>query len=97
MKWQYDVKEGVILLNKPEVVGTDFKETIEENGESFEMYGIITEYVKIRLIRFHLKIKKHEVYVCYDLHEFHSGTKVSVEALINWKFPVSIIRLLIRN
>ena len=29
MKWQHNVKKGEILLSKPEVIGTKFKETIE--------------------------------------------------------------------
>ena len=95
MKWQQNVKEAEILLNKPEVIGTTFKETIEERGKCLEMYGTVTKYVKNKLIGFHLKGRIHEVDVCYYLDEFDSGTKVLVEASINWKFPMNIIRLII--
>ena len=95
MKWQHNVKEGEILLNKSEVIGTKLKETIEENGKCLEIYGTITKYVKNRQIGFHLNSKIHEVDVCYNLDEFHSGTIVLVEASINWKFPMNIIKLFI--
>jgi hypothetical protein len=95
MKWQQNIKESEILQDKPEVVGTTFKETVEENGKSLEMYGTITKYVKDKLIGFHLKSRIHEVDVCYYLDEFDGGTKVLVEASINWKFPMNIVRLLI--
>ena len=79
VKWQHNVKEAEILLNKPAVIGTKFMETIEEGGKSLEMHGTVTKYVKDKLIGFHLKSKIHEVDVCYYLDEFHSGTKVLVE------------------
>ena len=95
MKWQHNVKRAEILLGKAEVVGTTFKETIEESGKSLEMHGTITKFVKNKLIGFHLKSKIHEVDVCYYLDEFHTRTKISVEASINWKFPMNIISLFI--
>ena len=95
MEWQQNVKAAESLANKPEVIGTTFKETIEEGGKSLEMYGTVTKYVKDKLIGFHLISKIHEVDVCYYLNEFHGGTKVLVESSINWKFPMNIIRLLI--
>ena len=39
IKWQHNVKEVEILMNKPEVIGTTFKEKVEEGGKSLEMYG----------------------------------------------------------
>ena len=46
MKWQKNVKEGEVLISKSEVVGTTFRETIEEGGKTLEMLGVITKYVK---------------------------------------------------
>jgi hypothetical protein len=56
MLWQKDVKGGEILINKPEVVGTTFKEIIEEDGNNLEMYGTITKYVVNEIIVFHLVV-----------------------------------------
>ena len=93
MKWQRNVKGGEIIVNKPEVVGTTFKETIQEDGSSLEMYGTITKYIKDRTIGFHLESKIHEFDVSYSLEEINEKTKFSIEAIITWKFPMSIVSL----
>ena len=46
MQWQKNVKGGEIILSKPEVVGTTFKEEMEEDGNSLEMYGVITQFIE---------------------------------------------------
>lgn len=94
-KWQKNVKEGEIIINKPEIIGTTFKEVIEENGNVLEMEGIITKYIKNKLIGFHIQSKIHELDVSYTLEEISKGTKFSIEAIIKWKFPMNIISLFI--
>lgn len=39
MRWQRNVKGGEIILSTPDMVGTTFTETIEENGRSLDMRG----------------------------------------------------------
>ena len=51
--------------------------------------------MKNKTIGFHLKSKMHEVDIDYSVEEFKSVTKLSVEALIKWKFPMNIISLII--
>jgi hypothetical protein len=95
MKWQKNVKGGEIIINKQEIIGTTFKEVIEEDGNSLEMYGIITKYIKNKIIGFHLESKIHEVDVSYSVEEINKATKISIEAIIKWKFPMNIISLFI--
>ena len=95
MKWQKNVKGGEIIINKPEIIGTTFKEVIEEDGNSLEMYGIITKYIKNKIIGFHLESKIHEFDVSYSVEEINMATKISIEAIIKWKFPMNIISLFI--
>lgn len=95
MTWQKDVKGGEILINKPEVVGTTFKEIIEEDGNSLEMYGTITEYVPNEIISFHLESKIHEFDISYSLEESDQKTKFRIDANIRWKFPMNVISLII--
>ena len=95
MKWQKNVKGGEIVINKPEIIGTTFKEVIEEDGNSLEMYGIITKYIKNKIIGFHLESKIHEFDVSYSVEEINMATKISIEAIIKWKFPMNIISLFI--
>jgi len=95
MIWQKNVKGGEIILNKPEIIGTTFKEIIEEDGRSLEMYGTITRYIKDKIIGFHIKSKIHEFEVGYSVEETEKGTKISIEAIIRWKFPMNVISLFI--
>ena len=93
MQWQKNVKGGKIIKDNPEIVGTTFEEIIEEDGKSLTMKGIITQYVKNKLIGFHLVSKIHEVDVCYILEEIENATKLSIEANIHWKFPLNVISI----
>ena len=49
MLWQKGVKEGKILVETPEKIGTTFKEVMEEDGNSLEMFGVITGYIQINV------------------------------------------------
>ncbi len=91
MKWQKNVKGGEIIINRPEIIGTTFKEIIEEDGNSLEMYGTITKYAINRTIGFHLESKIHEFDVSYSLEEINKKTKFRIEAIIAWKFPMNIV------
>ena len=52
MKWQKNVTGGKIIKNNSNIIGTTFKETIEEDGNALEMYGTITQYEKNQFIGF---------------------------------------------
>ncbi len=93
MRWQKNVKGGEIIINKPEVIGTTFRETIEEDGNTLEMHGTITKYVQNRCIGFHLESKIHEFDVTYSLEEINKKTRFCIEAIITWKFPMNIVSL----
>jgi len=97
MKWQKNVKEGEIIVEKPEIIGTTFREVIEEDGNTLEMHGIITKYVENRMMGFHLASRIHEFDVDYSLEEDGQNTRIRIEATIRWKFPMSLISLFIRK
>ena len=91
MKWQKNVKGGEIINNNPQIIGTTFKEIIEEDGNTLEMYGTITTYEKNKIIGFHIESKIHKFDVCYKLEEINTFTKFTVNVNINWKFPMNVI------
>jgi hypothetical protein len=95
MKWQKNIKGGEIIVNKPEIIGTTFKEVIEEDGNSLEMHGMITKYVKDKIIGFHIESKIHKFDIDYSVEEINKATKISIEAIIKWKFPMNIISLFV--
>ncbi len=91
MKWQKNVKGGEIIKNDPKIIGTTFKEIIEEDGNTLEMQGTITQYRKNRIIGFHIESKIHIFDVSYILEGKGNATKFTIETTIHWKFPVNII------
>jgi hypothetical protein len=97
MKWQKNVKGGEITLDKPERVGTTFREVIEEDGRTLEMHGTITQYVDNRTMGFHIVSKIHEFDVTYSLEPSGENTRMRIEASIRWKFPMSVVSLFMRK
>ena len=93
MQWQTNVKGGDILIDRPEVVGTTFTEVIEEDGRSLEMRGEITTYRENQVIGFHLQSKIHEFDISYTVEETDKATRLSIEAMIRWKFPMNLVAL----
>lgn len=95
MKWQRNVKAGEIITSKPEVVGTTFKEIVEEGGKTLEMYGVITRFAENKTIGFHIVSKIHEFDISYYLEAKHKSTRMSIEAIIRWKFPINVVSLVL--
>jgi hypothetical protein len=92
-RWQSNVKGGKIIKNIPEVIGTRFIEEVEEGGNSLEMEGEITKYIKNKLIGFQLESKVHKVNVSYSIEPIENHSRVSIDAEINWKFPINILSI----
>jgi hypothetical protein len=97
MKWQKNVKGGEILTRNPDIVGTTFKEVIEEDGNSLEMSGTITKYEKDRVIGFHISSRIHRFDVLYNLEDWGNSTRFTIDSDIRWKFPMNVICLFIRK
>jgi uncharacterized protein YndB with AHSA1/START domain len=100
MRWQGDVKEQEIITASPGVVGTTFREVVEDGSGRLEMRGLITRYVENEVMAFHLVSRIHELEVSYSLapaFEPHAptagSTRITVEAAIRWKFPMNLVSL----
>ena len=70
---------------------------MEENGKSLVMYGEITGFIPDKSISFHLESKIHKVDVNYSVNGDNNKSTVAVESTIKWRFPMSIICLIIGN
>jgi uncharacterized protein YndB with AHSA1/START domain len=95
MLWQKGIKGGEILHEKPEKVGTTFREVMEEDGNSLVMEGEITDFVQDRLICFHLESKIHSVDVSYSIEGNETRSTLIIESSIHWKFPMNIMSLIV--
>ena len=95
MQWQKNVREGKILVEKPEKIGTTFTEILEEDGNTLEMRGTITEYVENKVIGFHIQSRIHEFDVSYSVEEIRRSTRLAIDVNIRWKFPMNVLSLFI--
>ena len=93
MKWMTSVTRGEILHETPERIGTTFREVVEEDGSGVELQGMITDYVPDRSISFHLESRVNMVDVEYCVEAIQSGTRLTQNANVRWKFPVNVISL----
>jgi hypothetical protein len=95
MRWQKGVKNGEIIKETSEKIGTTFKEELEENGKSLIIYEEITDYIPNKLISFQLESKIHRVFVKYSVVGNTNKSTVTIDSTIKWKFPMKIISLII--
>jgi uncharacterized protein YndB with AHSA1/START domain len=95
MRWQKGVKGGHILRETPVKVGTTFREEMEENGKRLVMTGQITDYIQNQSISFHLDSRIHKVDVTYSIEDNGNGSTFTGESNVFWKFPISLVSLII--
>lgn len=94
MVWMTSVTNGEIIEEKPEVVGTTFREYIEENGRGTEMQGVITACDKNSRLAFHLEGDFNTVDVEYSLVEEGGVTRLTQAANVRFKGLVRIMSLI---
>ena len=95
MLWQKGVKKGEIIKETPEKIGTTFIEEMEDNGNSLEMRGVITGYIRNKMVTFQLESKIHKLEVCYSVTGKDGSSVVTVESNIHWKFPMNIMSIIL--
>ena len=52
LEWMTSVTNGEIIEKTPDMVGTRFRETVEENGAGTELIGTITELTQDAVVLF---------------------------------------------
>lgn len=95
MLWQKGVKKGEITRETPDKIGTTFIEEMEEGGNSLVMHGLITGYVRNRMITFRLESRIHKLEVCYSITGEGGKSLVMVDSNIRWKFPMNIMSMVL--
>jgi hypothetical protein len=79
----------------PDWVGTTFRETIEEKGDSTEMQGIVTGYVENRSLAMHLSGKYNVVDVEWQISEIGKITRLTLDSNIQFKSFVKIFSIIL--
>jgi len=95
MVWQTSVSKTEIVQETPDMIGTTFRETIEENGRSVELHGVVTGYRENQLLAMHISSKYHSVDVEHRLEEIENRTRLTQNATIRFKSFMKVVRILI--
>jgi len=90
MAWMTSVSKAEILHETEERLGTTFREIVEEDGGRMEMQGSITGYEPGKSISFHLSSRVNALDVKYSIAEIPGGVRVTENAEVQWRFPVSV-------
>jgi len=94
--WQTNVSKTEILKETPNMIGTTFRERIEENGNGTEMEGVVTDYRENQALAMHLSGKYNVVDVEWRIEERGEHTRLTVYSNIRFKSFLKILSIIIR-
>ncbi|MGB2815439.1 MAG: SRPBCC family protein [Dehalococcoidales bacterium] len=94
--WQTNVSKTEILQETPNMIGTTFRETIEENGHGVEMQGVVTDYRENQLLAMHLSGKYNVVDVEWRIEEMGEHTRLTLHSNIRFRSFLRVSSILIR-
>ena len=96
MAWQTNISKTEILQETPNMIGTTFRETIEENGHGVEMQGVVTDYRENQLLAMHLSGKYNVVDVEWRIEEMGEHTRLTLHSNIRFRSFLRVSSILIR-
>ena len=96
MEWQTNVSKTEILQKTPDMIGTTFRETIEENGSSTEMEGVVTDYRENQALAMRLSGKYNLVDVEWRIEERGEHTRLTIYSNIRFRSFLKILSILMR-
>jgi uncharacterized protein YndB with AHSA1/START domain len=91
--WMTSVAATEIVDRKPGMVGTTFRERVEDAEGGIDMEGSVTGFEPDRRISFHLESRVNEVEVDYTLEPVGGKVRLVLTSTVRWRFPVSLIAL----
>ena len=93
MTWMTSVAGGEIIEQTPDMIGTTFRERVEENGRGTELRGVIKEWQPDERLAFHLEGEFNDADVLFTLEEVSGTTRVTQTAEVRFKGIVRIMSL----
>lgn len=95
MEWQSNISRTGILHETPNMIGTTFREIIEENGRGVEMRGVVTDYRENQVLAMHLGGKYNNVDVEYCLEEIEGCTRLTMSSNIRFRSFLKILSIIL--
>ena len=96
VKWQTNVRKTEYIEKTPDMVGTTFREKIEEGGKGVEMQGVVTDYVENRLLGMHVSGKYNVVDVKWRIEETGKKARLTVDSDVRFKGFLWVLSLVLR-
>ena len=96
MVWQTNVSKTEILQETPDMIGTTFRETIEENGRGVEMCGVVTDYRENQSLAMNLSGKYNVVDVEWSIMEMEEHTRVTLNSDIRLRSFLRVLSIFMR-
>ena len=96
MVWQTNVSKTETLQETPNMIGTTFRETIEEDGRGVEMCGVVTDYRENQSLAMHLSGKYNVVDVEWQIEEMGERTRLTIHTNIRFRSFVGVLSILMR-
>ena len=93
--WQTNVSKTEIIKQTPDMIGTTFRETIEEKGSGTEREGIVIDYRENQALAMHLSGKYNVVDVKWLIEEMGEHTRLTVDSDIRFKSFIKVLSVLI--
>jgi uncharacterized protein YndB with AHSA1/START domain len=93
MEWMASVTKTEIIKETPNMVGTTFRELVEENGRGTELRGVVTDFVSNKRLAFHLEGEFNSVEVNYTLEGKGEITQLSQNAEIHFKGLLRVLSI----
>ena len=93
--WQTNVSKTEILEKTPNWIDTTFRETIEENGGSTEMQGIVTDYRENHSLAMHMNGKYNVVDVEWSIEGLGKYTRLTMNSNIQFKSFLRFISIIL--
>jgi uncharacterized protein YndB with AHSA1/START domain len=88
--WMTSVAETEMIEVKEGMVGSTFRERVEEGGGGVNMQGSVTAFDPNRRISFHLDSRVNSLDVDYRVDAFAAHAHLTVTSDIQWRFPVNL-------
>jgi hypothetical protein len=93
--WQTNVSKTEILETTADWIGTTFRETIEENGGSTELEGIVTGYRENQLLAIHATGKYNVVDIEWQLSEIEEKAHLILNTNIRFKSLLRVLSIIL--
>jgi len=92
--WQTNVSKTEILEKTADWIGTTFRETIEENGGSTELEGIVTGYKENQLLAMRASGKYNVVDIEWQLSAIGENARLILNTNIRFKSFLRVLSII---